>query len=77
MPCYVSSKRGRKVERQVRPNDDDLLFTRDEARLKLKVSLTTLDGLIREGKLQVVRIGNKRKFIRPDAIAAYLKSVQA
>ncbi|MDR6873545.1 excisionase family DNA binding protein [Bosea sp. BE125] len=47
----------------------EMLLKRAEAAAKLRVSLATLDRLIRAGKIQVRRIGGSIR-IEPDALDA-------
>ena len=48
-------------------------LSRKEAAAELKISLPTLDKLTREGKLQAIRLGEKRVLYPADIVAEIIK----
>ncbi len=56
-------------------NDTPLLATRKEAGTTLRCGLTTIDTLIRSGKLHSVKIGRSRR-IPVSALREYVEQLQ-
>jgi excisionase family DNA binding protein len=55
---------------------DPAFFDREEAAGKLRISVTTVDRLIKAGKLRAARIG-RRVVISPQALDAFRRDAEA
>jgi excisionase family DNA binding protein len=60
----------------ISPTTPELLLTRDEAAAALKLCTRTVDKLIRNGELPVVRIG-RRVLVSVSAIEAWISRQEA
>lgn len=57
--------------------EKQIAYRRDEAARMLRVSVRTLDALVRERALRACRVGRKRIIIPADAIAEFLNPAEA
>lgn len=60
----------------MRPLSAPLLYTRVEAREKLRLGRSTFDELIRRGEIRSVKIGRSRR-IPADALDEYVRQLEA
>jgi len=55
-------------------SDDNQLLTRKEAAAELRISIRTLYDLINAGELRVVKVGQRKTFVRRADLNSYIES---